>query len=295
MKNQIAVLTFAFTILISGNASADLGAGLVARWTFDNCTGADSVGRKHDGTLFGSSSACVISPANNNAFLFNGSDNYFKIATSSDFNISTKASYSAWVNPSKFTGSAIINKWVNGLEDKAIWLGSNGKFSTYFWDCMNRTVLSSNTKISLNKWSHVVATYDGSNVKLYLNGALNATVATDPSCNVGDSTGSLYLGDNPERRAEGSEPFQGALDDVRVYNRALSATEVQQLYFQVFPPPINGTAAWGTAHTVTCQNLTQGTQKTLPATTASAWNCEATGLKFKSGDNARVIINGKRY
>ena len=62
----------AIMLAMGGSAVADLNTGLVARWTFDNCNGQDVTGRGHAGTLYGSSTNCVPSPGNNNAFLFNG-------------------------------------------------------------------------------------------------------------------------------------------------------------------------------------------------------------------------------
>ena len=288
-------------LAISGSTVADLNTGLVARWTFDNCDGKDVTGRGHGGVLYGSSTTCVPSPGNNNAFLFNGIDSYFRINPSPDFSVGTQVSYAAWVKPTRLPDSGhytvLFNKLVGGYEDK--WLGIfNGKAFFYLFDCMNRRTLNSTIDLPINKWTYIVATYDGTAARLYINGALNISVATQPQCNVNDSTGYVYLGDAPNRRAEpppAATPLDGAMDDMRVYNRALSSSEVQQLYFQVVPPKISGTAPWVTPHTITCKNMTTNKQITIPATSASAWNCEAAGLQFKSGDTVKVIIDGKKY
>lgn len=231
---------------------------------------------------------------------FNGIDNVFRINPSPDFSVGTQVSYAAWVNPAQMPDSGyymvLFNKHVSGYEDK--WLAIiNGEAFFYLFDCMNRRALHSTIKLPINKWTYIVATYDGATARLYINGALNASVATQPQCNINDSTGYVYLGDAPNRRAgvPAATPLDGAMDDVRVYNRALSNSEVQQLYFQVVPPKISGTAPWVTPHTITCKNLTTNKQLTIPATSASAWNCEAAGLQFKSGDTVKVIIDGKRY
>jgi hypothetical protein len=75
--------------------------------------------------------------------------------------------------------------------------------------------------LPLGTWSHVAVTYDGANQRLYVNGVQVASRA---------QTGSMALGNGPLRiGGNGSwatEFFQGLIDDVRVYNRALTATEI---------------------------------------------------------------------
>jgi len=58
---------------------------------------------------------------------------------------------------------------------------------------------------------------------------------------------------------------------------------------------IEGTAQWGTAHTVTCQNVTRNKTVVIPKTKASAWNCEKAGLAVKSGEKVKVTIEGTKY
>jgi hypothetical protein len=85
------------------------------------------------------------------------------------------------------------------------------------------------------------------------------------------------------------------IDDVRIYNRVLAASEIQTLYYQVKPPTIQGTAPWAKPHIVTCQNTTQNKTVTIPSTKASTWNCEKAGLPAKSGDKIKVTIEGTKY
>jgi concanavalin A-like lectin/glucanase superfamily protein len=73
----------------------------------------------------------------------------------------------------------------------------------------------------LNTWSHLAMTYNGSSMRLYVNGALVATRAQTGNATV--STGVLRIGGN----GVWGEYFTGAIDEVRIYNRALSAAEIQ--------------------------------------------------------------------
>ena len=80
---------------------------------------------------------------------------------------------------------------------------------------------------ALNEWAHLVETFDGTTVKLYVNGALSTSgTASGFTANTGAPLliGSSDYGSGP------TEPFPGLIDEVAVYNRVLSATEVQLHY-----------------------------------------------------------------
>jgi hypothetical protein len=80
----------------------------------------------------------------------------------------------------------------------------------------------SNSSVPLNAWTHVAVTYDGSRIRHYLNGALDRTTAV--TCSVTNTNSRpIRIGAN----GAGNEVFNGRLDDVRIYNRPLSATEIQ--------------------------------------------------------------------
>jgi len=76
-------------------------------------------------------------------------------------------------------------------------------------------------KLATGAWSHLAATYDGANLRLYVNGTLVSTKAATGAIQPG--TRALRIGGN----SIWSEWFAGLIDEVRVYNRALSAAEIQ--------------------------------------------------------------------
>jgi hypothetical protein len=74
--------------------------------------------------------------------------------------------------------------------------------------------------LALNAWSHLAMTWDGATVRLYVNGSQVSTAAVTGTAFA--STGPLRIGGNNVW----SEWFEGVIDDVRVYSRALSAAEI---------------------------------------------------------------------
>src|SRR5690606_18472705 len=82
----------------------------------------------------------------------------------------------------------------------------------------------STNPIPLNAWVHVIATYDGQRVKLYQNGSLDGDVLRNGTF----TTGGMYIG--RVGRGPATEVFRGAIDAVRIYNRALSQSEVAELF-----------------------------------------------------------------
>ena len=78
--------------------------------------------------------------------------------------------------------------------------------------------------IPLNEWIHIVGTYDGSNVEYYVNGdlAIDHTVAAGKI-----ASGGLLLGIGDRSDGVNADAIQGYIDEFRIYDRALSATEVK--------------------------------------------------------------------
>lgn len=85
--------------------------------------------------------------------------------------------------------------------------------------------LWSNVPVTTGRWQHVVATFDGETVKLYVDGKLAGSKQTIlNTCSSRVSFNKIW-GDYPDRG-----PFQGTIDEVMIFNRALSGSEVNKLY-----------------------------------------------------------------
>ena len=86
--------------------------------------------------------------------------------------------------------------------------------------------LYSKTSLKPGEWYHVAAVRDGSNMKIFINGKLDNVRTDGPTGFVGNSTHYLYIG----KMSYANYFFQGDIDDVRIYNKALSDEEIRRLY-----------------------------------------------------------------
>ncbi len=91
------------------------------------------------------------------------------------------------------------------------------------------TALLSNTQPSLNTWYNIVAIYDGSLLSLYINGVLNSTSTVNYTLD--NSSEPLYIGKGFTSVSwNWYRWFKGKIDDIRIYNRALTDAEIEALY-----------------------------------------------------------------
>ncbi|HIJ72419.1 MAG TPA: LamG domain-containing protein, partial [Planctomycetes bacterium] len=74
-------------------------------------------------------------------------------------------------------------------------------------------------------WNFIAGVFDGTNSKLYLNGAETGSVGDSITGPIRDNAGDLYIGYRP-----GQDYFDGIIDDVRIFDEALSANEIKALY-----------------------------------------------------------------
>jgi acyl dehydratase len=129
----------------------------------------------------------------------------------------------AWVNASAVTNwRTVVLKERTGSLSYALY-GANGASRPAAYVNIGGADVGVNAtaNLALNTWTHLAVTYDGATIRVYVNGTQVATRAqTGP---ITTSTGVLRIGGN----AVWSEFFQGLIDEVRIYSRALTAAEIQ--------------------------------------------------------------------
>ncbi len=231
MKNYILIIIVLF---LTGTVNGiPVTNGLVGYWSGDDSTANDSSGNNLHGVFNGASFAQGIS---GQAFSFNGSNNIV-IADSPllDGPSMTGLTLSAWVNLNVTnTDMTIVSKFdtnndgLNGIsyllefdvfpenqrffvvEDASTTI--NGKFETPF---------------GVGQWHHLAGTWDGSVIKMYFDGVeVTPAITGSTVTTIRDNTTPLTIGSlgNP------SQFFNGLIDEVAIYNRALSDGEVNQLF-----------------------------------------------------------------
>lgn len=218
----------------------------IAWWKLDECQGAtayDSSGMGHNGTInIGASGpqtsvgTCTTSGAwfngatgkNNSSLNFDGTDDEIGISDSNIPSGSSHRTISLWIKP-----NAIQNKiffgygTVANLQLFSILLSSAGNAGIW-WNSNSPDTDFPTTKYTANQWNHLTYTYDGTNIISYVNGEKKDTVVV--SLNTVKS-GTLHLGNGDAAGwASSMKYFSGQLDDVRIYNYALTSTQVKTLY-----------------------------------------------------------------
>jgi hypothetical protein len=142
------------------------------------------------------------------------------INDSASLHLTTGMTLEAWVNPSAVNnvGRHVIykggdNYYLKGTSTKGSRPATGGTF--------NGSEIYGTSALTANTWAHLAATYDGAIVRLYVNGV--QVISRAQTGNIATSTNPLQIGGNSIY----GEYFQGTIDEVRIYNRALSAAEVQ--------------------------------------------------------------------
>lgn len=153
-----------------------------------------------------------------------GSD--IEIPDSPSLDISNAITLAAWI---KTDGGGYAQPRIVTKSVYQIGLSDTSLNPQIFFDIQPITpgvVQSAPISLSENDWIFVAATYDGSSMLLYTNGVLAAS-ASNPG-NIGVNSNGVGIGSGIA--AGGTDYFKGYIDGVRIYNRALSPTEIQQLY-----------------------------------------------------------------
>ncbi len=215
-----------------------LASGLVGYWTFDGqntnwATGQtfDMSGNRNTGTMTNMTSSTVPVPGKiGQAFKFDGVNYRVNIGSPASLSLTGDLTISAWINTKTVAaGNAVIIGNGNGAGNAQWDLEMNrtaGKVGYVHAGGSAAMIVTCNTTLKINAWYHVVVVRTGSSsawtINCYLNGASD-----------GASTGTGTLVSNQTITIgtfQGAAFFNGLIDDVRVYNRALSPREVQMLY-----------------------------------------------------------------
>jgi hypothetical protein len=201
-------------------------SGMVSWWRGES-NALDSVGT-NNGTLQGGT---TFAPGEvGQAFNFNGTSAYVQVADSPNLRFTTAMTIEAWVYVRTSGGSfrEIASKWEGGSNQRSyvfdIYPDGRAEFAVNSDGVSSIISAFSANPIPTNQWSHLAGVYDGTSVKLYLNGALQSSNSWTNGIFPG--TAPLIIGST---LVSGSY-FDGQVDELGLYSRALAATEIQAIY-----------------------------------------------------------------
>ncbi len=300
MKKQLLFLT---TALLSLSTFAQIpnyvpSNGLVGWWPF-NGNANDESGNNLNGTVIGSNLTTDRIGNSNSAFDFNfnnasfGSQNHeIYIPYSPVLNVN-QISVSVWLYPRAYFwpsnpgSSAIINRYQYGYSNpngQAWGIGfteSSVSGSIITSNGTAATSVTSNLALALNTWHHLVLTYDLVNIKLFIDGVLSSVQPYNGAMNISGNSG-ISIGESNQANGYWHHT-DGKIDDIGIWNRALTACEIQNLYQS---QAISAGAD---------QSICSGDPVTLNGSGGSSyqWNNNVIdGQAFTPNQSANYVVNG---
>ncbi|MHC4456605.1 MAG: LamG-like jellyroll fold domain-containing protein, partial [Planctomycetota bacterium] len=222
----------------NGNISADplfvqiggggLTYGLISHWTFDEgrrSIAYDTVGG-NDGSISG---AQWTTGQVGGGLEFDGVDDYIDFGKHSSLDVSDQITISLWIYPRSTSNEVVLLNKGEGCGNYNLYI-YHGELALLSSDSCNWANRGTNSDIATNQWQHIVVTYDGSKIRYYIGGFLRDTKNSDGLGSTNNDN--LKLGGQTVSGWPDTRYFNGVMDDVRIYDRALSAEEIQQLYLE---------------------------------------------------------------
>jgi RHS repeat-associated protein len=195
--------------------------GAAAAYGFDENTGtvAHDAAAHHEGTIENGS---WVEGKYGKSLSFNGKSSCVTVPNSVDLQLSGSFTLSAWFKPASLEDWApIFFKETESFYSYSMFFGAEGGHVTgYVAESSGWAEVETTEKLSTKSWSHDVMTSDGTTLRLYFNGK---QVDTAPAKAVLESSGPLRIGCSKDFE----EYVGGTIDNVRIYNRALSAAEIE--------------------------------------------------------------------
>lgn len=218
-----------------------LSKGLVGAWLFNEGSGNriyDLSGNGNDGVT---QNIDFVDGGwrpgrTGHAFLFDGLNDYIDCGSNRSLDVDTAITIGAWINKNTDDiHEAIVAKdkhYGNDSDCYSLRITDVNKFSLALRIGAGNPLLHSNATILVaDEWTHVIGTYDNSFMKIYVNGQLDNENPQVGNLNVNNAI-DLIIGDRSVK--DGLRAFDGLIDVPYIWNRALSAQEVQDLYINPY-------------------------------------------------------------
>lgn len=201
--------------------------GLVAFYSFTG-DASDESDNSNDGTVSGATLTADRYGNANSAFSFDGTDDYIEVADDATLDLTSAATISMWINVNSITNASLFDKtFISGESAQGYRINLDFISQRLNFGFDNNLHSSPSNSLEVNKWEHVVVTFDGLNIDYYLNGALVSTSAINNQGDMTPNDMALLIGKNSNDNL-----FDGAIDDVAIYNTALNADQIAALHNQ---------------------------------------------------------------
>ena len=209
--------------------STPLQQGLVAWYPFDG-NASDMSGNGNHGTVNGATLGTDRHGEAGKAYSFDGVDDFIRVAHSDRINFESNDPFSitVWIYASGGNPEhrSILEKWEGGTPyPYAIRLMNGGRFSFGRYDLSSGETISGQAEQFDYGFTQLVVAGDGYDFSSFINGKLDKTMNIDLGTT--DNASDLYIG---RRGTNDAWYFNGLIDDIRIYDRALSEDEIELLY-----------------------------------------------------------------
>ena len=203
-----------------------LPTGLVAYWKFDG-NANDASGNGHNGTPTGGVATSEVGKLND-CYDFDGADDFVTFGTNAAYE-TNYVSVSLWFKADRVAFEELLTKTTTVVTQWVIAKFSAAPSTISFGVNVGGTALLADGILSDTKvWHHVVGTYDGANIKIYCDGVLRGTTP-HPGVITSLPTIPIYAG-ACNSGGSGAYYFDGKIDEIGLWNRALVQSEVTDLY-----------------------------------------------------------------
>jgi hypothetical protein len=209
----------AVTVTVSNTTTPPPSGGLVAAWSFNEGAGAtltDSSGRGNNGSVVGPT--WTTAGKYGGALSFDGTNDYVTVPDSASLDLGSTMTMEAWVRPTASSGWRTVLLKESPTDLAYALYSASGTNRPSVW--VDGASSVGTAALTTSAWSHVAATYNGSRLRIYVNGTLRTDKAVTSPVPV--TSGPLKIGGN----AIWGEWFAGQVDEVRIYDRALTAAEI---------------------------------------------------------------------
>jgi hypothetical protein len=297
---QIQSMTFSLP------ASADItppSLGLAGAYGFNEGSGSftsDTSSNSNTSTINGA--AWTTAGQFGNALSFNGTSSYVEAADIDALTPGTGATFEAWVslNSAPAEIASVFNKWSQTVDDEYLF-GVNPNQTLFFawqttggatWGTTSWNGASGTGLIPLNTMTHIALVRNGATLSFYVNGNLDASVSAMDTNPFRNGINTLRVG--RQGRGGRNRFFNGQIDEVRIYNRALTQAEIQNdMNTPIGAPPPDTTPP---SISITAPAAGATVSGTITVSASASDNVGLAGVQFKlDGVNTGAEVTAAPY